>query len=121
MLLSAEKKVLSKVIEISHKKHGKSAYFSIGSAKDIQEKIPKFNINQIEQILLSLDAKGLIDVVPADNTICHTVLTYEGEKYTESNWIDFKKFLLTSIFTPIVISVVTAIITSYVYIWFKLP
>lgn len=92
-----------------------------GSSKNLLPLVQKrkiygkrFTLEKLDKTLGFLERMNLVTCAYADNSIYYLELTYEGEEYLEFGWVEIKSFLLKSIFTPIAVSFVTALITALI-------
>lgn len=69
-------------------------------------------IEEITQCCGFLVKMDYLEAYRADDTFYYITATYTGKKYTEFSWINFKVFITHSIFTPIFVAVITALITT---------
>jgi len=76
--------------------------------------LPKLSKDDIEQTLWYLEELGYISCSPAEDTIWWLEPTYRGEQYKEFEFVDFKLFIYKSVIVPIIVSVITAVITMLI-------
>ena len=77
--------------------------------EEFYKSFPKFELRQVCE---SLSLKGYINILSQDmDGGVQFTLTYDGMHYRELSWLEIKSFLLESVLVPIVISLITAIIT----------
>lgn len=68
---------------------------------------------ELESALRSLEAKDCIEKVGEDEGEPVYRITYDGRRRTQAALSDFGRFLLTSVFVPIVIAAVTTLVTLW--------
>ncbi|MDR1205696.1 MAG: hypothetical protein LBL26_09500 [Peptococcaceae bacterium] len=73
---------------------------------------PQYTRDIIDETLIFLGDKDFLEcVVDDDGEVQSFHLTYQGRYYREFSWVEFKIFLLQSVFVPVFVSVFTAVIT----------
>jgi len=75
--------------------------------------LSKTIINKLDLILEYLSNNGYLDYRYADDDIYDINLTYKGLDYKSFNLIEFKTFLFKSVFIPIIISILTTLLTTW--------
>lgn len=102
------------------KKYKNDNNYIEGSQKLLSYFPSKFTLNQIEKTLWYLHKIGYIECHAADDGIIGIHINYEAENYSEFNRIELASYIKKNIVTPVFIAFITAIITSFVMIHFKL-
>lgn len=73
----------------------------------------KYTEKVLFDVLWHLNELNLIACSEAECTINEIYVTYEGQNYTEFQWIELKAFIKKSILTPIAVSFITSLITIF--------
>lgn len=68
---------------------------------------------ELESALRSLEAKGCVEKVGEEDGESVYRITYDGRRRTQAALSDFGRFLLTSVFVPIIISAITTLVTLW--------
>ena len=74
---------------------------------------------KLEEILLYLKNKEYIKCLFADNKIYNISLTYKGSAYDSFRFEEWKDFLFKSVTVPILVSLITTILTTYTLQWLQ--
>ena len=75
-----------------------------------------FNQNELYEVCVSLHEKGYISEM--DRNIVGDIqfsLSHNGMHYKEVSWLEIKDFLTKSIITPIIVSLITSLITFFLF------
>lgn len=75
-----------------------------------------FNQNEIKSVCESLKSKDYIGEMSL--TIYQDVrfnLSHKGVHYKEVSWLEIKEFLTKSIITPIIVSLITSLVTFFLF------
>lgn len=102
-----------KVLKVLNELYKKQGY--IGSSYDVLRYCPKrFNQNKVEKVLEYLKIKEYVKYNLFANSLVDIELTHKGENYIEFAWVDFKEYMRKSIATPIIVAIITTLVTLYI-------
>lgn len=107
MLNQKCKKVLNCLIKINNNN------IEISGTETFKEYLPDNVIQDLELILEYLSDNDYLTYETADEDIYSVDLTYKGLAYKSFNFEEFKSFVSKSIIVPIIISIITTLITMW--------
>jgi hypothetical protein len=88
---------------------GKNDIDYIEKSEILLKYLPKtYSVHNLDNVLWHLQDLKYVVCSPGGDTI---YVTYKAQNYKEFDWIEFKLFLTRSIFLPIGVSAITALIT----------
>lgn len=84
------------------------------STNDLMACLPKkYSIDEVEEILYSLKSYDLVTYFSADSTQLAIESTHDGRTYNELARKDLLMYLIKSVFIPVLVSIFTTLITTY--------
>ena len=113
MLNYSCKKVLNCLIKIQKQN------IEFNGRKTLNQYLPKWIIKNIDYIMFYLSDNKYITYDIADDDYYDFELTYKGLAYKSFLFEEFKAFLFKSVFIPILVSVVTTLITYTITMLFQ--
>lgn len=74
----------------------------------------KYNVKIINSVLWNLSDLEYLTCRNIDGTVEAIYLTYKGKNYKELIWLNIKNFIFKSIFTPILVAILTTLVTLWI-------
>lgn len=116
-MLNYECRKILKIINKLNRNNNQITFFSIVNSFP-SKKQGKWAL-KLKSILVYLHKTEYLNYLYADNTFYNISLTYKGLAYSSFRFEECKEFIFKSVTIPILVSLITSILTTYTLQWLQ--